>query len=93
MDVEQFGREVGQRLRRARMNRLMSLADVEKAPGSKWTAAAVGTYERAERALKVEDLAGLAAFYRLPTKYLLPPETPELEGGEQCQVIRTSSGC
>ena len=72
MDSAQYAREVGRRLRRARMNRLMSLADVEKASGRYWTAAAVGTYERAERAIKVEDLAELAAFYHLDIRHLLP---------------------
>ena len=74
MDSAQYAREVGRRLRRARMNRLMSLAGVAEASGGRWAAETLGTWERADRALKVEELDALARFYKLGVRDLLPPD-------------------
>ena len=72
MDLEQYTKDVGSRLRRARTMRGLSLAQVQKATGGRWSDAAIGSYERGERHIRVEDLAGLAQFYGVDPLFLMP---------------------
>lgn len=72
MDLEQYTKDVGSRLRRVRQQRGMSLAKVQDATGNRWSAAQIGMWERGDRHIRVEDLADLADFYGVDPLHLLP---------------------
>lgn len=69
-----FSVEVGQRLRAVRRAREMSLDDVERTSGGRWSASAVGAYERGFRNLSLPRLRELAEFYSVPMGVLLGEE-------------------
>jgi len=69
-----FSQEVGQRLRSVRRIRGLSLDDVERESGGKWSASAVGAYERGFRNLSLPRLRDLASFYDVPMGVLLGEE-------------------
>ena len=73
-----FSIEVGQRLRSVRRIRGLSLDDVERESGGRWSASAVGAYERGFRNLSLPRLRDLASFYDVPMGVLLGEE--ELAG-------------
>jgi transcriptional regulator with XRE-family HTH domain len=66
-----FSVEVGQRLRAVRRARELSLDDVERTSGGRWSASAVGAYERGFRNLSLPRLRELAEFYGIPMGVLL----------------------
>jgi transcriptional regulator with XRE-family HTH domain len=66
-----FSSEVGQRLRSVRRARGLSLDDVERESGGRWSASAVGAYERGFRNLSLPRLRDLARFYDVPMGVLL----------------------
>jgi transcriptional regulator with XRE-family HTH domain len=66
-----FSVEVGQRLRAVRRARELSLDDVERTSGGRWSASAVGAYERGFRNLSLPRLRELAEFYGVPMGILL----------------------
>jgi transcriptional regulator with XRE-family HTH domain len=66
-----FSIEVGQRLRSVRRVRRMSLDDVERESGGRWSASAIGAYERGFRNLSLPRLQELAQFYEVPMGVLL----------------------
>ena len=66
-----FSVEVGQRLRAVRRARELSLDDVERTSGGRWSASAVGAYERGFRNLSLPRLRELADFYTVPMGVLL----------------------
>jgi transcriptional regulator with XRE-family HTH domain len=73
--------EVGRRLRALRKAKGMSLDDVERASTGRWSASAIGAYERGFRTLSLPRLHELAAFYDVPVSVLLgqqdqPAERP-----------------
>ena len=74
-----FSIEVGQRLRSVRRIRGLSLDDVERESGGRWSASAVGAYERGFRNLSLPRLRDLAKFYDVPMGVLLGEE--DLAGG------------
>src|ERR671919_1557683 len=63
--------EVGRRLRALRKAKGMSLDDVERASAGRWSASAIGAYERGFRTLSLPRLHELAAFYDVPVSVLL----------------------
>jgi transcriptional regulator with XRE-family HTH domain len=69
-----FSAEVGQRLRAVRRARELSLDDVERTSGGRWSASAVGAYERGFRNLSLPRLRELADFYAVPMGVLLGEE-------------------
>jgi transcriptional regulator with XRE-family HTH domain len=69
-----FSQQVGQRLRSVRRIRGLSLDDVERESGGKWSASAVGAYERGFRNLSLPRLRDLASFYDVPMGVLLGEE-------------------
>jgi transcriptional regulator with XRE-family HTH domain len=75
-----FSTEVGQRLRSVRRIRGLSLDDVERESGGRWSASAVGAYERGFRNLSLPRLRDLARFYDVPMGVLLGEE--DLGGGK-----------
>jgi transcriptional regulator with XRE-family HTH domain len=78
-----FSIEVGQRLRSVRRIRGLSLDDVERESGGRWSASAVGAYERGFRNLSLPRLRDLAQFYDVPMGVLLGEE--DLAGGNRAQ--------
>jgi len=66
-----FSIEVGQRLRAVRRARRLSLDEVERASGARWSASAIGAYERGFRNLSLPRLRELADFYDVPMAMLL----------------------
>jgi transcriptional regulator with XRE-family HTH domain len=72
----EYARELGERLRRIRVQKGMSLQDVQQSSGGKWKAAVVGAYERGDRNVTVARLSELADFYDVPVPEILPDESP-----------------
>jgi transcriptional regulator with XRE-family HTH domain len=69
-----YTRDVGERLRRVRVDRGLSLQDVERASGGRWKAAVVGSYERGDRNISATRLLELAEFYEVAPGDILPGE-------------------
>ncbi len=83
-----FSIEVGQRLRNVRRARQFSLDDVERKSGGRWSASAVGAYERGFRNLSLPRLRELARFYDVPMSALLgEPDEIETHAGSSRLVI------
>ena len=78
-----FSIDVGKRLRSVRRIRGLSLDDVERESGGRWSASAVGAYERGFRNLSLPRLRDLAQFYDVPMGVLLGEE--ELAGSGRAQ--------
>jgi transcriptional regulator with XRE-family HTH domain len=70
--TREYERALGARLRSTRIHRGLSRHDVQAQSEGRWSAAAVGSYEPAERAVTVTRLAELAEFYGVPVGQLLP---------------------
>ena len=70
-DGSPFSREVGVRLRAVRRQRRLSLDEVERMSGGRWSASAIGAYERGFRNLSLPRLQELATFYNIPMSVLL----------------------
>src|SRR3954452_11224993 len=66
-----FSVEVGRRLRAVRRAGRFSLDEVERASGGRWSASAIGAYERGFRNLSLPRLRELAEFYGVPMGVLL----------------------
>lgn len=75
-DTSSYAKALGQRLRAIRLQQGLSLQGVEVKSAGRWKAVVVGSYERGDRALTVQKLAGLAAFYGIPVSELLPGDEP-----------------
>ena len=71
-----YGKALGERLRNIRMQKGMSLRDVEHASEGSWKAAVVGAYERGDRNVTVPRLYELAGFYNVPISEILPDAAP-----------------
>ncbi|MBI2708168.1 MAG: transcriptional regulator [Actinobacteria bacterium] len=71
-----FARQVGRRLRAIRQAQGLALADVEERSGGRWSASAIGAYERGFRNLSLPRLKELADFYRVPVSVLLGESEP-----------------
>jgi transcriptional regulator with XRE-family HTH domain len=67
-----YARAVGERLRRLRHQRGLSLLAVEEVTGREFKTSVLGAYERGERIISVLRLQRLAAVYRVPVDQLLP---------------------
>jgi transcriptional regulator with XRE-family HTH domain len=72
--------EVGRRLRALRKARHMSLDDVERQSAGRWSASAIGAYERGFRTLSLPRLHELAEFYDVAVSVLLGEQTTPSEG-------------
>jgi transcriptional regulator with XRE-family HTH domain len=70
-DEDAFAHRVGQRLRAIRQAQALSLSEVEERSGGRWSASAVGAYERGFRNLSLPRLKALADFYRVPVSVLM----------------------
>jgi transcriptional regulator with XRE-family HTH domain len=69
-----YAKALGERLRSIRLQKNMSLQDVQQASGDKWKAAVVGAYERGDRNVTVSKLSELADFYGVPVSEIIPDD-------------------
>ncbi|MEX0836327.1 MAG: transcriptional regulator [Nitriliruptor sp.] len=79
-----YSSEVGERLRRIRVEQGLSLQEVERRSEGRWKAAVVGSYERGDRNISATRLLELADFYGVSAADVLPGETappPRADGG------------
>jgi transcriptional regulator with XRE-family HTH domain len=67
-----YAQRVGERLRAIRLQKGLSLHDVEQASSKEFKASVLGAYERGERSISVPRLQRLAIFYSVPVDQLLP---------------------
>jgi transcriptional regulator with XRE-family HTH domain len=80
---DEYSKALGDELRKIRVQKGMSLQDVQAASDGKWKAAVVGAYERGDRNVTVARLSELAGFYGVPVSEILPddgtPTRPQVE--------------
>lgn len=74
MTAREYARALGERLRGIRLQKGMSLHDVQQASEGTWKAAVVGAYERGDRNVTVAKLSELADFYGVPMSEILPED-------------------
>jgi transcriptional regulator with XRE-family HTH domain len=67
-----YAKSLGGRLRAIRQQQGLSLHGVEEKSKGRWKAVVIGSYERGDRAVTVQKLSELAAFYGVPVEELLP---------------------
>jgi transcriptional regulator with XRE-family HTH domain len=83
MPSSTYAQRVGERLRAIRLQKGLSLHDVEDASTKEFKASVLGAYERGERSISVPRLQRLAIFYGVPVDQLLrdarSPETDVLQ--------------
>ena len=73
-----YAEQVGERLRNIRLQKGLSLHDVEERSNKEFKASVLGAYERGERSISVPRLQRLAIFYGVPVDHLLPRLGPEV---------------
>jgi transcriptional regulator with XRE-family HTH domain len=73
-----YAEQVGERLRNIRLQKGLSLHDVEERSSKEFKASVLGAYERGERSISVPRLQRLAIFYGVPVDHLLPRLGPEV---------------
>jgi transcriptional regulator with XRE-family HTH domain len=76
-----YARALGERLRGIRLQKGMSLHDVQQTSGGTWKAAVIGAYERGDRNVTVAKLSELAEFYGVPMAEILPEDAPAPSSG------------
>lgn len=77
--MSEYNQMVGERLRKIRMQKGMSLQEAEAASDREFKASVLGAYERGERSISVPRLQRLARFYGIPVDHLLPRDPDELQ--------------
>lgn len=77
----EYARQLGERLRRVRLQKGLSLQDVQDLSHGGLKAQVVGAYERGDRNMTVLRLAQLAQFYGVPLPDFLPEEDVVGAGG------------
>src|SRR5918999_3607951 len=82
MGNDDYSKSLGERLRRIRVQKGMSLQDVQQASKGKWKAAVVGAYERGDRNVTVARLSELAGFYGVPVSEILPGDDSPVAPGQ-----------
>jgi transcriptional regulator with XRE-family HTH domain len=75
-----YAEQVGDRLRKVRVQKGLSLHDVELQSQNEFKASVLGAYERGERSISVNRLQRLAQFYGVRVDGLLPRGGPEPSG-------------
>ena len=87
-----YAKSVGALLRRVRVQKGLSLQDVQQASRGRWKAAVVGAYERGDRNVTVARLAQLAGFYGVPLTQLLPPDGAQRKAEARPRVVLDLEG-
>ncbi|MCU1454815.1 MAG: transcriptional regulator, family [Acidimicrobiales bacterium] len=82
-----FSRAVGQRLRAIRQAQGLSLSDAEERSGGRWSASAIGAYERGFRTLSLPRLKSLADFYKVPVSVLLGEPQPMAASPDRRKIV------
>ena len=82
-----FSASVGQRLRAIRQAQGLSLAEVESRSSGRWSASAIGAYERGFRTLSLPRLKSLADFYKVPVAVLLGEPLPVDQAAERRKIV------
>ncbi|HEU5004175.1 MAG TPA: transcriptional regulator [Actinomycetota bacterium] len=67
-----YAQSVGERLRNVRLQKGLSLHEVEHSSREEFKSSVLGAYERGERSISVPRLQRLARFYGVPVDHLLP---------------------
>jgi transcriptional regulator with XRE-family HTH domain len=75
-----YAKALGERLRDIRLQKGMSLQDVQEASRGRWKAAVIGAYERGDRNVSVARLSQLADFYGVPVPTILPENAVRPQG-------------
>lgn len=75
-----YAKTLGERLRGIRIQKNLSLQDVQESSSGKWKAAVVGAYERGDRNVTVAKLAALAEFYGVPVSEIIPSDGGHVGG-------------
>ena len=70
--MSSYAQQVGDRLRNIRLQKGLSLHDVEERSTKEFKASVLGAYERGERSISVPRLQRLARFYGVRVDHLLP---------------------
>ena len=88
-----YGKALGDRLRKIRIQKGLSLQEVQQSSDGKWKAAVVGAYERGDRNVTVTKLSELAEFYDVPVSEILPDDgSPQSPGNGRRKVVLDLSG-
>ena len=88
-----YGKALGERLRKIRIQKGLSLQEVQQSSDGKWKAAVVGAYERGDRNVTVTKLSELAEFYDVPVSEILPDDgSPQSPGNGRRKLILDLSG-
>jgi transcriptional regulator with XRE-family HTH domain len=82
-----YARSVGERLRNVRLQKGLSLHDVEVSSHDEFKASVLGAYERGERSISVPRLQRLARFYGVPVDQLLPRDVEDDPQGEMAGAL------
>lgn len=69
-----YAKALGDSLRNIRVQKNLSLQDVQQSSAGKWKAAVIGAYERGDRNVTVAKLSDLAAFYGVPMSEIIPDD-------------------
>ncbi|MBA2725188.1 MAG: helix-turn-helix transcriptional regulator, partial [Actinobacteria bacterium] len=69
-----YAKALGASLRNIRVQKNLSLQDVQQSSAGKWKAAVIGAYERGDRNVTVTKLFDLAAFYGVPMSEIIPDD-------------------
>lgn len=77
-----FARELGRRLREARTWKGLTLKEIRTVTDGRFNAVTVGSYERGDRAVRIERLRELASVYGVDYTRLIP-SVSEVESGPQ----------
>lgn len=77
---------VGERLRNIRLQKGLSLHDVQSASKMEFKASVLGAYERGERSISVPRLERLARLYQVPVDHLLPRGEDQSERGSSAEM-------
>ena len=86
--METFAQAVGRVLRKARLDRGLTLDDVWLRSAGRFKPSSVGGYERGERSISLDRFCLLAAFYATPADRMLAAVLEEVnpEGREQLVI-------
>jgi transcriptional regulator with XRE-family HTH domain len=91
--MSSYAQQVGDRLRNIRLQKGLSLHDVEERSTKEFKASVLGAYERGERSISVPRLQRLAMFYGVPVDHLLPRGTgggPSTNGDAPADLLSES---
>lgn len=91
--MSSYAQQVGDRLRNIRLQKGLSLHDVEERSTKEFKASVLGAYERGERSISVPRLQRLAMFYGVPVDHLLPRGGGTSTNGEAPADVLSESVC